>query len=183
MYQIILKNFKSLLLIIFMFVNCISYPQYFVKVIDPGNPVVMESLSGNYFGASWVDIDNDERLDLFIARKDIFKNTGNGNFVKLSGSIPPQGVITGNSWSDYDNDGFIDFFAVSTTQSNPTSHLFKNNGNGTFTKITSGDIGDSVNNSAWGCAWGDINDDGYTDLILASAFNFGGVPHIPTGCF
>ena len=48
--------------------------QVFTKVTDPNNPIVTESLSGNYIGASWVDVDNDERLDLFICRKNIFKN-------------------------------------------------------------------------------------------------------------
>lgn len=154
-----------------------TFSQFFVKVTDPGNPIVMESLAGNYIGAAWVDIDNDERLDLFIARKDIFRNLGNGSFVKLANSIPLQGPVIGNSWADYDNDSDIDVFVISTIQPNPTSHLFRNDGNGSFTRVLSGPIGDSVNNSGWGCVWGDINNDSYADLFLAAASGFSGVNH------
>lgn len=153
------------------------YSQFFVKVTDPGNPIVTEPLAGNYIGTSWVDVDGDERLDLFICRKDIFKNLGNGNFVKMTNSIPLQGPVLGNSWSDYDNDGDIDLFVITTIQANPTSHLFRNEGNGMFTKITTGAIADSVNNTGWGCVWGDMNNDTYTDLFLAAAYNFNGVLH------
>ncbi|MGH2574676.1 MAG: FG-GAP-like repeat-containing protein [Ignavibacteria bacterium] len=153
------------------------YAQYFVKVTDPNNPIVTEPLSGSYIGTSWVDVDNDERIDLFICRKDIFKNLGGGNFVKLTGSFAVQGTVIGNSWADYDNDGDIDLFVVSTTQSTPSSHLYRNEGNGVFTKITAGTIGDSANNTGWGCSWGDYNNDAYPDLIIAAAFGFGGVTH------
>ncbi len=162
----------------FIFLNPeFTHSQFFVKVTDPANPIVSEALSGNYYGASWVDVDGDERLDLFICRKDIFRNLGNGNFVKLVGSVPFQGSVLGNSWSDYDNDGDIDLFVISTNQASPFSHLYNNDGSGMFTKITQGQIGDSASNTGWGCVWGDINNDSYTDLFLAAAYNFGGVLH------
>lgn len=163
----------------FLFINITAiYSQYFVKVTDASNPIVTESVSGNYIGASWVDIDNDELPDLYISRKDIFKNTGNGNFIKLTSSFPFIGNVLGNSWADYDNDGYIDLFTVSTNQSASYSHLYKNNGNGTFTKILAGDIADSNANTGWGCVWGDINNDTYPDLVIAVASGFGGVSHV-----
>jgi hypothetical protein len=55
--------------------------------------------------------------------------------------------------------------------------LYRNDGNFTFTKIEDGDIGDVVNNAGWGCAWGDIDNDGYTDIVVAAANGFGGVNH------
>ncbi len=155
----------------------IVYSQFFVKVTGPGNPISVEPLTGSYIGTSWVDVDGDERLDLFICRKDIFRNLGNGNFVKITNSIPLQGPVLGNSWSDYDNDGDIDLFVITTIQANPTSHLYRNDGNGMFTKILTGDIADSVNNTGWGCVWGDMNNDTFTDLLLAAAYNFNGVLH------
>lgn len=151
--------------------------QYFVKVTDAANPIVTENLAGTYIGASWVDVDGDERLDLYISRKDIFKNLGGGNFVKLIGSIPLQGPVLGNSWSDFDNDGDIDVFLISTIQVNSTSHMYINNGSGYFTKVLTGAIADSITNSGWGCVWGDVNNDTYTDLFLAAAYNFSGVLH------
>lgn len=165
-------------LVILMLNLQVLHSQFFIKITDPANPIVSETLVSNtYLGASWVDVNGDELLDLFICRKDIFKNLGGGNFVKITNSVPLQGGVLGNSWSDFDNDGDIDLFVITTNQANATSHLYVNDGNGMFTKILSGDIGDSVNNTGWGCVWGDVNNDTYTDLFLAAAFGFGGVNH------
>jgi hypothetical protein len=172
------RCFSSSLLFFLCIFTCSNiYTQFFIKVTDPTNPIVSEPLAGNYIGASWVDVDNDERLDLYIARKDIFKNLGNGNFIKLVNSIPLQGFVIGNSWADYDNDSDIDLFVISSMQATPTTHLYRNEGNGTFTRILTGQIADSVSNTGWGCVWGDINNDSYADLFLAAAFGFGGVNH------
>lgn len=57
--------------------------QNFVKITDTNNPIVTDALSGNYIGCSWIDIDNDRKLDLFVSRKAIYKNLGGGNFMKL----------------------------------------------------------------------------------------------------
>jgi hypothetical protein len=153
------------------------YSQVFTKITDPNNPIVTESISANFIGASWVDIDNDDRLDLFICGKDIYKNLGDGNFAKLTSSVPQQGNVIGNTWADVNNDGYIDLFLSSTTQANPSSHLFINNGNGTFSKVTGGSIGDSVSNTGWGCSFGDFNNDGWPDLVIAAAYGFGTVLH------
>jgi hypothetical protein len=171
------KTFSSFLLALLIFNTSFLFSQYFVKVTDASNPIVTEPITGNYMGASWVDVDNDERLDLFICRKDIFRNLGNGNFVKVTGSVPFQGGVIGNSWADYDNDGDLDVFIISTTQSNPTSHLFRNDGNFVFTRILTGSIADSNANTGWGCVWGDVNNDTYADLLLVAATGFGGVSH------
>ncbi len=151
--------------------------QFFVKVTEASNPVVNEPLAGTYIGASWIDVDNDELIDLYISRKDIFRNLGNGNFLKVTGSIPLQGPVLGSSWADYDNDGDPDLFVITTIQANPTSHLYRNDGNFVFTKMLSGSIADSNSNTGWGCVWGDINNDTYADLFLAAAYNFNGVLH------
>lgn len=173
-----IKSFcLSLVLILnFIFTGTLT-SQFFVKVSDASNPIVNEPLAGNYIGASWIDVDNDELLDLYISRKDIFRNLGNGNFVKVTGSIPLQGPVLGNSWADYDNDGDPDVFVITTIQANPTSHLYRNDGNFVFTKLLTGSIADSSLNTGWGCVWGDINNDTYADLFLAAAYNFNGVLH------
>ena len=167
----------SLILAFYFIFNSALQAQYFVKVTDASNPIVAENLAGTYIGASWVDVDGDELLDLYISRKDIFRNLGGGNFIKLTGSMPLQGLVLGNSWSDFDNDGDIDVFVISTIQANPSSHLYINNGSGYFTKVVTGSISDSASNTGWGCVWGDVNNDTYTDLFLAAAYNFSGVLH------
>lgn len=171
-----IKTFSLSLLFLLYFPGSAS-SQFFVKVTDASNPIVNELLAGNYIGASWIDVDNDELLDLYISRKDIFRNLSNGNFVKVIGSIPLQGPVLGNSWADYDNDGDPDVFVITTIQANPTSHLYRNDGNFIFTKVLSGSISDSISNTGWGCVWGDVNNDTYADLFLAAAYNFSGVVH------
>ncbi len=166
-------------LLAFILIQCFTgniSAQVFTKITDANNPVVTDTWSGQYVGASWIDFDNDGLLDLYICGKPLYRNTGDGNFQKMTTSLSSQGGVQGNSWADYDNDGYIDCFLVSTSNTS-LSYLFKNNGNNTFTKITTGDIGSAVYNSGWGCSWADYNNDGYVDLIIAAANNFGVVNH------
>ena len=155
--------------------SSITFSQNFEKITDTLNPIVTDVFSGTYFGSSWVDADNDGKLDLYVNRKAIYKNLGGGNFTQTGTGMQNQSGNLSNTWSDYNNDGFIDCWVTSTGASN--SFLYKNNGDGSFTKVTSGVIGDSAYNTGWGCAWGDYDNDGYTDLIIAAANNFGVVNH------
>jgi hypothetical protein len=78
----------------------------------------------------------------------------------------------GVAFYDYDNDGWIDIFLVNGTRlegfpagSEPTSHLFRNNRDGTFTDVTTKA---GVAHSGWGqgvCV-GDYDNDGWDDLFV-----------------
>jgi enediyne biosynthesis protein E4 len=78
----------------------------------------------------------------------------------------------GVAFYDYDNDGWLDIFLVNGTRlegfpagSEPTSHLFKNNRDGTFTDVT---MKAGVAHSGWGqgvCV-GDYDNDGWDDLFV-----------------
>lgn len=147
--------------------------QNFVQVTDPANPIVTDPAQAAYEGASWVDFNNDGLLDLFVTRRQLYQNTGNGNFIGLPNAITFQGAALGNSWADYDNDGNIDCFVAA---GNPRgSFLYRNEGGGVFTKITTGEIGDSLRNKGWACAWGDYDNDGSVDLVIAAANGFAGI--------
>ena len=73
---------------------------------------------------------------------------------------------------DYDNDGYVDLFFVNGTTLEgfppgkaPTSHLYRNRGNGTFEDVT---VKAGLALSGWGqgvCA-GDYDNDGYDDLYV-----------------
>jgi hypothetical protein len=74
-----------------------------------------------------------------------------------------RGSSRGAAWADYDNDGFLDLFVANERGQN--SFLFHNNGDGSFSKITSGNIV-SDRGASTGCAWGDYDNDGFVDLFV-----------------
>jgi hypothetical protein len=127
-----------------------------------------QSDSGNAIVADWGDYNNDGHLDLAVARFGpnlLYRNNGDGTFTKItSGAIvtdSQQSEIC--QWADYDNDGFLDLFVANSSGQN--NALYHNNGDGTFSKITTGGIVNDGGNSA-GCAWGDYDNDGFLDLFV-----------------
>ena len=128
------------------------------------------NLSGNVILADWGDYDNDGHLDLSLAcigPNRLYHNNGNGTFTQIiTGSIVTDSFSSEISqWVDYDNDGFLDLFVANTSGQN--ENLYHNNGNGTFSKVTTGSIVNDGGNSA-GCAWGDYDNDGFMDLFVAN---------------
>ena len=78
----------------------------------------------------------------------------------------------GVAFYDYDNDGWLDIFLVNGTRLEgfpagvePTSHLFRNNRDGTFTDVTAKA---GVGHSGWGqgVCIGDYDNDGWEDLFV-----------------
>ncbi len=68
-------------------------------------------------------------------------------------------------FADYDNDGDLDLFVTQVYYLvHGDSRLFRNNGNGTFTNVTS-QAGVKVWNS-WGTAWADYDNDGDMDFVV-----------------
>jgi hypothetical protein len=65
---------------------------------------------------------------------------------------------------DYDNDGDLDLF-FTTVYAGDTSRLWRNDGNWTFTDVTASSGLPSDLGRTYGAAWGDINNDGFPDLV------------------
>ncbi|MFA6633489.1 MAG: ASPIC/UnbV domain-containing protein, partial [Kiritimatiellia bacterium] len=66
--------------------------------------------------------------------------------------------------ADYDNDGDLDLF-FTTVYAGDTSRLWRNDGNWNFTDVTASSGLPSDLGRTYGAAWGDINNDGFPDLL------------------
>jgi len=90
----------------------------------------------------------------------------------------PETMGSGGGFFDYDNDGLTDIFLVNSSEwkgyesgeINPTSQLYKNNGDGTFDDITK-QAGLDFSLYGMGCAFADYDGDGDTDIYLTAVGN------------
>ncbi len=135
----------------------------------------------NAFAIAVGDYNNDGFDDLFITRLGfycgdsvLYRNNGDGTFTDVtreSGTFC-WGPGFSAHWVDYDCDGWLDLFVCNNLgglfdRSLP-DRLFHNNGDGTFTEVTS-EAGITSNSPTIGACWGDYNNDGYPDLFVSSA--------------
>lgn len=126
--------------------------------------------------ALWGDFNNDDHLDMLQSGGDatfsygmyrFFLGLEEGGFHQVTTN---NGVSALNQWSlhnstvDYDNDGFLDIF-LTTGFYLPWSQnaLFRNNGDGGFTKVW---WATGVSFEAQSSQWGDYDNDGDMDLWL-----------------
>jgi len=91
-------------------------------------------------------------------------------------ALDPFGAEEQNSngigWADYDNDGDQDIYVCNGGDMfGQKNALYRNNGDETFTKITSSPFGDDAFISG-SCSWGDFDNDGDLDLYVSSLQNF-----------
>jgi hypothetical protein len=148
----------------------------FTRILT-GAPV---AVGGHSVGVSWGDYDNDGDLDLFVTdvfdNNRLYRNDGPNGFVRITeGAIVNDGGNSiGAAWGDYDNDGYLDLF-VSRTRWDYTAEnnlLYHNEGDGTFSKVTTGAVVNDVARS-FGCAWADFDNDGDLDLFVANGGSMG----------
>ncbi len=135
-----------------------------------GQSVVQDGDNGS--SGQWVDFDNDDDLDLFVTNASdednlLYVQDSIGYFSKVTtGAIVNDGGTSfSGAWGDYNNDGHIDLFVANSA--NQVNFLYTNNGNGTFNKVSSQDIV-TRNSYSTGASWGDLNNDGYIDLVIAN---------------
>jgi hypothetical protein len=129
-------------------------------------------LNNGTSGSSWADVDSDGDMDLFLPNQwsynNLYINDGDGTFTEVT-SDPVVDEITsysnGNSWADYDDDDDMDLFVTTVWGDNNVNYLYTNDGDGTFTKVTSGDIVNTQHMS-WGGVWGDYDGDNDLDIIV-----------------
>ncbi len=108
---------------------------------------------------------------------DVAEQAGLGSAVNVFGRAAEKSLLleemgSGVAFFDYDHDGWLDIFLVNGSSfegfaegREPTSYLFHNNRDGTFTDVTR-DAG--LTHSGWGqgCCVGDYDNDGFDDLFV-----------------
>ncbi|OUR91237.1 hypothetical protein A9Q87_11065 [Flavobacteriales bacterium 34_180_T64] len=136
--------------------------------------------SGGNYGSIWIDYDNDRDLDMFIAKcggeearrtNQMLTNNDDGSFTENAASLgiadPMQ--TWSSSWADYDNDGDMDLFVGA---SSGTHKLMRNNGNSTFTDVTSGAGVTGAPNGHENVSY-DLDNDGFLDILCNGTILYG----------
>lgn len=127
---------------------------------------------------NFIDYDNDGDLDLYVTNGKrygqycfLYNNTG-GIFSRVLGAGPVNDSLPfdGSSWADFDNDGDADLAAITWYDS--TGILFKNEGAGLFTFLSSSPIVTDRGFSET-CSWGDYDNDGLVDIFVTNSDGIG----------
>ena len=166
-------------------------PWFENRAVLAGAAVSGQGLPEASMGIASADFDDDGDEDLLVThlRKEtntLYANDGRGHFLDRSnpsGLGPPSLPKTafGVGWFDIENDGDLDVFvangAVKVIKSlalagdpfplHQPNQLFENRGDGTYVDI-SDDLGSALAHSevSRGAAFGDLDNDGDTDVVL-----------------
>lgn len=141
-------------------------------------PLTLERMAGLYgykYGSSWGDFDNDGFPDLFLTSRgklNLFHNNGNGTFTDITDEA---GILqynncanTGATWFDYNNDRLLDLY-IADWEECEFNTLYKNNGDGTFTNVST-IISDNIEGflASYNALPFDFNQDGWMDLYVTN---------------
>jgi hypothetical protein len=123
---------------------------------------------------AWLDYDNDGDEDCYVGRSGspnlLYSNDGDGTFTEVgtAAGVADPGGTSGVCAGDYDADGFMDLYSVNINS--PNNVLYHNEGDGTFTDVTTaagvGDVGDGRT-----ATFLDIDYDGLVDLFSSNHVN------------
>jgi len=137
--------------------------------------------SGGNYGSIWIDFDNDRDVDMFMAKcggsserstNQMYQKNADGTFSEIASTLQLDDDIQtwSSAWGDYDNDGDMDVFVGASSGSHK---LMENNGNGSFTDITSGSGVASLTATTIENVTYDFNNDGNLDIASGGNILYG----------
>ncbi len=134
-------------------------------------------------GAAVGDYDNDGDLDVYLLGQlgesnKLYRNnldSGSKTFTDVTAApLDDTGMSRVAHFADLDNDGWLDILLLNDDQRNgdgtsdyPTSKIFRNGGDGSFTDVTPGSGFDPVGYIHSGIALADYNGDGLIDVYVS----------------
>jgi hypothetical protein len=135
-------------------------------------PIATDLVDGQVW--NWIDYDNDGDLDAYLTNyhvnvdNNLYRNTG-GGYVRMTEAevgtiVSDNGLSLANVWGDFDNDGDLDCFV--TNDGLAHSWYYRNNGDGTFTRDDTTEVGAGAG-PHYGATAGDYDNDGDLDLYVA----------------
>ena len=127
---------------------------------------------------NWFDFDNDGKVDAILGNDGVpyhynylFHNDNLTSFTNVaysSGIIDSSSTLT-ITCADYDNDGDLDVFCGTQTAGTAgTNFFYRNNGNGTFTDVTTASLL-ITSFYTWNADWGDFDNDGDMDIYIGNS--------------
>ena len=128
---------------------------------------------GYYHHVSWVDVDNDGKLELYLGNylpsrfNELWRQDDNGNWSLELDNVISQAVgsSVGGTWCDYDGDGYQDLLLLNNNGG--SNRMYHNIGNGEFEEV----FNEITNHGGYSVSstWGDIDNDGDFDLFISNA--------------
>jgi tetratricopeptide (TPR) repeat protein len=161
--------------------------------IDPANPPLLafediapqagiHHLNGNGTCA-WGDIDGDGDQDLIVSGSGtfirVYRNDGD-KFTDVTEEVGLARVPSGYSLNlvDYDNDGWLDLYISLNGWSGPMPNMLFHNQHGKFVNVSK-QSGLDDPGSGFVSLWGDLDNDGWLDVVIANGvLKDGSVPQI-----
>ena len=135
-------------------------------------PLVQDT--GYFVGGAWGDYDGDGLIDVTLTDSweegalHLYRNVGEDRFERITEGVLVTDPVApwGMNWVDQDNDGDLDAFVI--FDENKVDQFYRNEGNGTFSRVTGGEWVNTVTFSQCS-SWGDYDQDGLLDLYVANS--------------